>query len=161
MTSFRLNVRKDYTVFCAGHFITYDGHRCEPLHGHNYRVSLALEGGLDENSYIYNFVTLKQLLRRLCDGLDHRMLLPTSNPLLNIRQEDSSFVVQYHAKKYVIPAEDVVQLPVPNTTAERLAEWLAGQVRQGLDALGQHGLTALEVEVEETFGQSAVCRLEL
>ena len=48
MSAFRVRVEKDYTVFSAGHFITYEGHLCEALHGHNYRVAAGFEGPLDE-----------------------------------------------------------------------------------------------------------------
>lgn len=161
MTSFGLSVSKDYTTFCAGHFVTFEGDKCEPLHGHNYRVRLSLEGGLDEHSFIYNFVTLKKLLREFCDSLDHRMLLPTGNPLLDIRLDGDSYVVSYGSKKYRFPAEDVVQLPVPNTTSERLAEWLAHGILERLKGRGPHQLSALTVEVEETSGQSAYCRLPI
>lgn len=44
MSSFRIHVAKEYLSFSAGHFITYNGHQCEPLHGHNYRARITLEG---------------------------------------------------------------------------------------------------------------------
>ena len=43
MSTFKVHVSKDYLIFCAAHFVTYDG-VCEPLHGHNYRASVTLEG---------------------------------------------------------------------------------------------------------------------
>ena len=64
---YRVRIEKDYTVFCAGHFITYDGHECEPLHGHNYRAAAALEGPLDENAYVFDFTRLKRALRTVVD----------------------------------------------------------------------------------------------
>ena len=30
---YQVRVSKDYLVFCAGHFISYDGDKCERLHG--------------------------------------------------------------------------------------------------------------------------------
>jgi len=53
----------------------------------------------------------------------------------------------------------VVLLPIPNTTAEMLAQWIALQLE---DALGEQArrATAIEVEVEEAFGQRAVYREE-
>ena len=39
--SFRVHVTKDYLKFSAAHFIAYPGFR-ERLHGHNYRVSVAV-----------------------------------------------------------------------------------------------------------------------
>ena len=44
---FRVSVTKDYLVFASAHFITFSGHRCETLHGHNYRVGVVVEGALD------------------------------------------------------------------------------------------------------------------
>ncbi|HZG67973.1 MAG TPA: 6-carboxytetrahydropterin synthase, partial [Herpetosiphonaceae bacterium] len=66
MTRFEVHVSKDYLTFCAGHFITYDGSRCETLHGHNYRVSIRLAGELDVNYYVYNFVTIKRMMKYIC-----------------------------------------------------------------------------------------------
>jgi len=45
-------------------------------------------------------------------------------------------------------------LPIANTTAEMIAEWVAINVRDDLAKEGAK-LTALEIEVEESFGQSA------
>ena len=64
MAAYRVVVEKDYLVFAAGHFITY-GDQCEGLHGHNYRARVEVEGELDENSYVFDFVTLKRIMRRL------------------------------------------------------------------------------------------------
>ena len=52
-------------------------------------------------------------------------------------------------------------MPVPNTTVEMLAELLATRVRTELETMGARGLTAIEMEVEENFGQSAVYRVAL
>ena len=160
MNAFKVRVVKDNLVFCAGHFITYTG-SCEPLHGHNYRAAVTLEGPLDESEFVFNFVTLKRMMKALCDRLDHRMLLPSNNPLLDIRSDAGSYTVKYQHKTYVFPAEDVVQLPIPNTTAEHIAAWIADRLAEDLAADGADHLTALEVEVEETPGQSAVFRREL
>ncbi len=46
MPSFKVRVAKDYTVFCVGHFTTYEGDQCKPLHGHNYRAG-SIEGELE------------------------------------------------------------------------------------------------------------------
>jgi 6-pyruvoyltetrahydropterin/6-carboxytetrahydropterin synthase len=154
---YKVHVTKDNLVFCSGHFITFDG-ECEPLHGHNYRVAVTLEGELDDNAYVFNFVTLKKVMKAICDKLDHRMLLPNNNPLLNIESSPESYTVRYKHKTYVFPREDVVQLDMPNTTAENLAGWFASQLEVVFQSKGTTNLTAVEVEVEETFGQSAFFR---
>jgi len=156
--SYRVRIEKDYTVFCSGHFITYDGHECEPLHGHNYRAAVTVEGTLDENAYVVDFTRLKRTLRATVDRLDHRMLLPDRNPLIRIARAGDSVEARYREKRYVFPAEDVVLLPIPNTTAEMLAWWLAQELRKSPAGLLPEGATAIEVEVDESFGQRAVYR---
>ena len=42
MSTFRVSVSKDYLVFASAHFITFRGHQCETLHGHNYRLGIAV-----------------------------------------------------------------------------------------------------------------------
>ena len=161
MSDFRINVEKDYLGFCSGHFITYDGHQCETLHGHNYRARIALEGPVDENYYVYDFVRVKRLMRRLTDELDHRMLLPLHNTILELEQSEESISVTYKHRRFVFPREDVVLLPIPNTTAEMLARYLAGRALEELRGMGATRLTAIELEIEEAPGQSAVYREEL
>ena len=160
MPSFKVRVAKDYTVFCAGHFITYEGDQCEPLHGHNYRAAASIEGELTEHAYVYNFVNLKRLLREVCDQLDHRMLLPQNNPRLTVSGECANAVVRYREKMYSFPREDVLLLPISNTTAELLAGWIGEQIATALREQAAPGLKAIEIEVEENFGQSAFCRKE-
>jgi 6-pyruvoyltetrahydropterin/6-carboxytetrahydropterin synthase len=78
---FRVEVSKDYLVFASAHFITFRGHQCESLHGHNYRVGVAVEGTVDPETYfVLDFSVLKQITRQLVDRIDHKVLLPAQNP---------------------------------------------------------------------------------
>ena len=165
--SFKVHVTKDYLVFASAHFITFAGHRCEPLHGHNYRVAVTLEGALDDESwYVVDFSVLKQLMRRLCNEIDHKVLLPTRNPRQTVEVRASGtnggskfvHVALDGEPKYMFPEADCVLLDIPNTTVEMLAQHLAGRVRDEMRAAGATGLTAIELEVEENFGQAAVYR---
>jgi 6-pyruvoyltetrahydropterin/6-carboxytetrahydropterin synthase len=158
MSVFRVRVEKDYTVFCAAHFITYEGHLCEALHGHNYRVAAGFEGPLDENFYVFDFVRLKRLLKTVADRLDHRTLLPSESERIVVQQTGDEVVATYQDKRYVFPAGDVVLLPIPNTTAEMLARWIAGEIKARLSPTELAAARAIEVEVEESFGQRAIYR---
>ena len=161
--SFRVSVTKDYLVFASAHFITFAGHRCEGLHGHNYRVRVTLDGALDPESwFVFDFVALKHIMRDLCDQIDHKVLLPLENPKIQIGEQDDAVTVAYEGKpRYVFPRVDCALLPVTNTTVEMLARLLTARLRAELDRRGARGLTAIEMEVEENFGQSAYYRLEL
>ena len=63
--------------------------------------------------------------------------------------------------RYVFPRRDCALLPIPNTTVEMLAEMLIDRLRGELTAAGGTGVTAIEMEVEESFGQSATCRVTI
>jgi 6-pyruvoyltetrahydropterin/6-carboxytetrahydropterin synthase len=159
MSAYRIHISKDNLMFAAGHFASYDGGKIEPLHGHNYRLSVTVEGPLDDNAYVFNFVTLKRIMKRVADELDHRMLLPMHSAVVAIEEQDDGVIARAGVRWYRFPREDVALLPIPNTTVEPMARYLCGRLREELLACAdaQH-LTALEVELEETFGQSAVYR---
>jgi 6-pyruvoyltetrahydropterin/6-carboxytetrahydropterin synthase len=161
MTAYRIHVTKDYLTFSSGHFITYDGHECERLHGHNYRVGVTVEGPLSASRYVLNFVVVKRTMKRLTDELDHRVLLATRNPLIRVREEGDQVTAEVKGRRYMFPRDDVVLIPIENTTAELLATHLAGRFREVLETLGERSLTAIEIEVEESTGQSAIYRESL
>jgi 6-pyruvoyltetrahydropterin/6-carboxytetrahydropterin synthase len=156
---FKVRVTKDHLVFCAGHFISYEGDKCERLHGHNYRATVEIEGELNEDSYVFDFIALKHRTKAITDELDHRMLLPTRNPVVQLEERPGSVRVRYRDREWVFPRDDCVLLPIENTTAELLARYIAERLRA--DILRQHQYVAdvLRVEVEENIGQSATCEL--
>ena len=159
-SSFRVEVSKDYLVFASAHFITFRGHQCESLHGHNYRVGVAVEGTIDpETFFVLDFSVLKQITRQLVDAIDHKVLLPTKNPKLAFREDGDRLAVDYFGQPaYVFPRSDCALLPIQNSTAEMLAQHLGTKVRDELNARGYRHLTLLELEVEENYGQGATYR---
>src|SRR4051812_15409478 len=152
---YTVRVTKDYLVFCSGHFITYRGSECERLHGHNYRVAVEVEAGLDANHYVFDFIALKNLMRELTDELDHRMLVPTRSQLIAVEERAAGVRLKFRDKEWVFPREDCVLLPIENTTAELLANYLASRLREELRTRHQFAPDAVLVEVEESFGQIA------
>ena len=156
---YTVRVSKDYLVFCSGHFISYEGDKCERLHGHNYRAAVEVEGALDENHYVFDFIALKRHTRAITDELDHRMMLPTRSELIRVEETPGGVRVRYRDREWLFPRDDCVLLPVENTTAELLAAYIARRLADDLQR--QHGYTAsvLRVEVEESIGQSATCEL--
>ncbi|MEO8201856.1 MAG: 6-pyruvoyl tetrahydropterin synthase family protein [Gemmatimonadota bacterium] len=159
--SFRVNVSKDYLTFSSAHFITFSGHQCESLHGHNYRVGVTVEGDVDpECAFVVDFAILKDVIRGLLKPMDHRVLLPTKNAKLAFREEGESLIVDYFGKRrFIFPLTDCCLLPITNTTAEMIAEYLAQQVGPPLARFSR--LAAIEIEVEESVGQAAVFRAAL
>ncbi len=156
---YKVRVTKDHLVFCSGHFISYEGDKCERLHGHNYRATVEVEGPLDPNCYVFDFIALKHRTKAITDELDHRMLLATRNPLIAVEPGPRGVHVRYRDREWLFPRDDCVLLPIENTTAELLARHIAQRLAD--DLRRQHGYTpeVLRVEVEENVGQSAMCEL--
>ena len=158
---FRVRLTKDHLVFSAGHFITFNGNVCERLHGHNWRVSADVEGGLDENGYVFDFIALRDTLQQLIASLDHRMLLPTRHPMIRVTTENAEVTARFEHRRWVFPQEDCVLLPVANTTAELIAQWLGEQLADVVRSRTGHTIDTVRVDVEENFGQWAQCSIPL
>ena len=158
--NYRVRIAKDYLVFSAGHFITYDGNVCERLHGHNYRVAADVFGELDENHYVVDFIALRDELVAIVLGLDHHMLLPTEHPSIKVTADERRVEVTFEDRRWELPRCDCVLLPIANTTSELLARHIGLEL---LDALEQKTGTRPElirVEVDECDGQAACCELQ-
>lgn len=155
---YTVRVTKDHLVFSAGHFITFDGDHCERIHGHNYRVAVELEGPLDENSYVFDFLALLEAARGIVSEWDHRMLLPASNPHIRLEDDGPGHVrARYRDRHWCFPSEECVILPIANTTTELLARVFAERLLERLEGRGAKVPRpgSLRVEVEENFGQWA------
>jgi 6-pyruvoyltetrahydropterin/6-carboxytetrahydropterin synthase len=157
--TYLVRMTKDYLVFSAAHFITFAGDICERLHGHNYRVWAEVEGPLDENHYVVDFIALRDTLKAIIDELDHYVLLPTQHPLIHVTDYDDRVEAVFRERRWVFPRGDCVLLPVPNTTAELVARYIATRLRDALAAKTGFRPSRLQLELEECFGQSAVCEL--
>lgn len=152
---YTVRVTKDYLMFCSGHFITYDGDHCERIHGHNYRVAVEVDGDLDENHYVFDFLALRDLTHAITDELDHRMLLPTTSPLIHLEDDGANWCVTYKERYWSFPKDECVLLPIPNTTSELLADYICARLREDFSSKHLPTPRVLRVEVEECSGQSA------
>lgn len=158
---YRINIQKQKHNFSATHLITLE-EECETLHGHNYYTMVEMKGELDDNSYLMDFKVAKSELDKICKMLDHKVLMATQNRHLKIRETEKEFEVQFKSKKYVFPSEDVVLLPINNTTVEKLSEYICGRLIESLRKMGVlKNISSIEVGVEETAGQMASFKVEL
>lgn len=157
---YTVRVTKDHLVFSAAHFITFNGNVCERLHGHNWRVAVQVNGPLDENSYVFDFIALRDGVQTVVDELDHRMLVATEHPTIKVAASPKEVELTFEDRRWVFPADECVLLPIANTTAELLANWIGQRLIESVSLQDSH-LESLSVEVEENFGQWAVCRLPI
>ena len=132
---YQVHVFKDYLKFSAAHFIAYKGFR-EPLHGHNYQVSVRVEGGLGADGYVLDFGLVKQAAKRVCERLDERVILPEKSDCLRVTPASGQVVVTYDdGATFSFPESDAVLLPIVHSS--------------------------IEVGVAEAPGQIAYCREEI
>jgi 6-pyruvoyltetrahydropterin/6-carboxytetrahydropterin synthase len=154
--TFQVAVAKESAGFSAAHFLTLPGHMCERLHGHNYRVSVRVEGAIDPaTGFLVDFAVLKQALKELIDPMDHKLLVPTGNPALTVREGADRLALDYTRPDWlVVPRAHACLLPVRHTTAELLAEYLGLAVWDRLTETGTP-VTMMVLQVEESAGQAA------
>jgi 6-pyruvoyl-tetrahydropterin synthase len=152
-------VAKEYLKFSAAHFIAYPGFR-EPLHGHNYQVSVRVEADLGPDGYVLDFGLVKRIAKALCEELDERVLLPELSDCLTVEPADDVVAVRTETgDRFQFPARDVRFLPIAHSSAEEIAAYLLGRLRAALVAeAGGRAIAALEVGVAEAPGQIAYCR---
>ena len=151
---YEIIVAKEDFQFSVAHFTIFSAQRAERLHGHNYRVRIRV-GGDDTDSLglLIDLESLKVAIRAACSRLDGMTLLPNLCDLLTIENDDESLEVTFSGQSYRLPAADVLQLPISNTSIEELARYLWQQLAP---ALAGSAASELAVEVEETVGQG--CR---
>ncbi|MCA9053352.1 MAG: 6-pyruvoyl tetrahydropterin synthase family protein [Planctomycetaceae bacterium] len=152
---YRVRVTKDHLVFSAGHFVTI-GDFCERLHGHNWRVAAEVEGPLDENTFVVDFIALRDELQRIVNELDHSMLLPLEHPRIEVAEVGDEVEVRFDSRRWVFPREDCRLLPLQQTSAELIAQWIGQRLWELLAARGISRPDRICLEVEENFGQWAI-----
>ena len=157
--TFRVDVSKEQFIFSAAHFITFAGDICERIHGHNYGVRVSVEGPLDENRYVVDFIALRDAVLAETLQLDHHVILPSDHAEIKVSRDDRETTATFRERRWVFPNEDCVLLPVINTTAEEIARVIAERVILRTKETFGAALSTIEVAVDENSGQWGVCRM--
>ena len=164
MERWSIQITKEYLKFSAAHFLIFPDGSAERLHGHNYRVFVEIDAALSRYGLVMDFKMVKPVIRELVDELDEHWLLPGEHPALTaeIREADGICEVRYQNRYYAAPIEDVIILPINNTSSENLAGWVGGELRRRLsERFEDVSIRRLRVAVEETAGQSGVYSYEV
>lgn len=162
-SKYTLRVEKEAFNFACAHFLIFaDGSR-EPLHGHNYRAWVEVEGELGPGHYVLDYITFKPIVKKLCDELDHKTILPSQSEHLKVKKQGEQVLAEYaDGTKFAFPVADTLILDLPNTSTELLATLLAQRVYDVLRQRGEHKhLSAITVGVEEAPGQQTSYRYDL
>jgi len=159
--TFSIEVAKDYFNFASAHFLIFANGQREPLHGHNYQVSVRMEGELDRAGVVLDFISFKPLVKKICDSLDHRTLIQAASTEIKVHRRAREVELRYKKQKMILPRQDVILLPLANTSTELLAEHVADQIRKRVrQEFPRTRIRFLEVGVEEARGQRGLYRGE-
>lgn len=158
MENWSIEVEKEYFKFSAAHFLIFPDGSAERLHGHNYRVFLELDARLDDHGLVVDFKRIKPIVRALLDSLDEHFLAPGEHSELRVVEaSDSEVEILYRERRYLMPREDVIVLPINNTSSENLATWLGRELLRLLpESFPGVLVEGLRLAVEETSGQRGV-----
>lgn len=126
----KLRVLGDKLVIASAHMLSKHA-KCARMHGHNYQVEVEVEGPLNEKKMIIDFGEFKATIKSILEPLDHKVLVPLYNKDFNIVQNDKEVIINTcEGKRYRLPAEDVITLPIEATTAELLAQYLHQLIKE-------------------------------
>jgi len=158
MERWSIEIEKEYLKFSAAHFLIFPDGSAERLHGHNYRVYAEIDAALTDCGLVIDFSQVKPIIREMVDELDEHWLVPGEHVELRSNETDSGLVeVRYRERYYAAPVDDVIVLPINNTSAENLASYLG---RDLMMRLGQRfpdvRVDRLRFAVQETAGQRGV-----
>lgn len=160
MESWSIDLAKENFKFSAAHFLIFPDGTAERLHGHNYRVYVEIEARLSAHGLVLDFTAVKPVVRAMCDELDEHWIVPGEHPVLRHAERDDGIVeVRYLDRYYAAPVDDVLVLPINNTSSENLATWFGRELHARLrERFADVEVLALRVAVEETNGQRGVYR---
>lgn len=162
MERWSIELDKEYFKFSAAHFLIFPDGSAERLHGHNYRVYVEIDAALTRFGLVIDFKMVKPVVREICDELDEHWLVPGLHPVLTHgEREGGQTEVRYLDRLYLVPSEDVIVLPINNTSSENLATWFGHELAARLKVrFPELDVRRLRVAVEETSGQKGVYLFE-
>ncbi len=141
-----VSISKEYH-FSAAHRIE-DHPKCGRLHGHNYKVVVTLfrpgkQPNLDEMGFVMDFGVLNKIMGPVLEIVDHRYIVSETNilstcPYVDAALSDDDFM------------DDIVQLPIAQTSAELLTEWFKHEIAMAVLEHGFREVAVAEVQVWET-----------
>jgi len=149
---------KEEMKFSAGHFTIFSASERENLHGHNFTVYVAIEGGVSDNGMLADYGGYKRWVIGRCHAWNETFFLPGESPYLRVERHERGITAHFADEQIPFLARDVTVLPVKNVTLEELAR-LFGEGLVADDAkLRADDVHALTVKCASGPGQWASWR---
>ena len=123
-------------TFSSAHFLPAHG-KCGYLHGHNYRVEIAISGKTDKKGMVRDFTETKKIVRDIVEALDHKLLIAGKSEFYTVSSKNNYLEIKFNdsSKKYLIPKEDCHVLPMKAVTCEFLAGFLFKKISEKIHNL--------------------------
>ena len=120
----------------AAHRLADHPSLCRNLHGHSYTCWIELDGTPGPSEMLIDFQEVKRVLSPLIDAWDHCTYVNRNDEALH------SALATLGVKHYLLDGR---------STTEALAKYVARYLcTHGFDMLNEHGVTAIQVRVQET-----------
>jgi 6-pyruvoyltetrahydropterin/6-carboxytetrahydropterin synthase len=160
MTETSLQLAKQNFKFSSAHFLIFDDHSAERLHGHNYQVRVEIgipdQDAMKTTGFFVDFNVFKKYIKSALDRWDEMVILPKDHKDMKFNTRGTSLEVNFRDRFYTFPVNEVVLLPVTNTSVEQLSRLLAEDFMREFKA---HKVSFVSVYVEETKGQGATTKV--
>lgn len=155
-TLHRIFVGKDAHKFSSAHMTIFPDGSKEPLHGHNFQVTVAFDMSDVSMASFLDFAVVERAVAEQCKAWHDCLLLPELSPHYRlISNRDNSFEFTLCNKRYVVPTDEVVMVKLENIVVETLAIAFAqGMVARMGGSISPKTVLGIEVSVSEAPGLS-------
>lgn len=128
-----------------GHRLPLHLGQCSNIHGHSYRLRVALDGIPDERGMVMDFYDVATMVEPIVAMLDHAFLCSDDDDtMLRLFRDHPEF------KVVIVPFQ---------TTVENICRWIAEQLAHQLR--GKPNIFRLHVRLHETTTAFAECTITL
>ncbi|MDR2874256.1 MAG: 6-carboxytetrahydropterin synthase [Methanobrevibacter sp.] len=139
---------------------------CGYIHGHSYFVDVEIEGEQSGSfDFVVDFKDVKDSVAKICEKLDHRLLIPIFNKEIKFKSIDESIDLDFfknkeyiefkiQEKEYKIPKTDTLLLPLKHSSAEELAKYFTEHLSNDIISKGWN-VSSISTGVNEGIGQGA------
>ena len=86
---------KEEMKFSAGHFTIFSASERENLHGHNFTVSVAIEGVVNDNGMLADYGVYKRWVIDRCRAWNETFMLPGESPHLRMERHDGGITAHF------------------------------------------------------------------
>jgi len=159
-------------TFNASHFLSFPTKDArstwgvEPLHGHDFRASFAVEGALDASRCVVDFIAARTCALDVLRSFEYKAILSRRERNVEYVERDDEVEIRVRdgSNRWVYPRERVLWLDATNSSTEEIGarildEWIDALIRRGAleSTRGRNFLLRLQeapgafVEIERRF----------